>query len=367
MTVKGLLAILNKLAFNGLAEDWDNVGLQVGDPESQISGCLLGIDVTRELVNHAVETGLNTVIAHHPLIFKPIKNVISDNPTGSLIGEAVKNNINIISLHTNLDMVDWGVSNALAKYMGLLNIQPLRRSSPGYLFKLVVFVPGHATVDVRDAICKAGGGVIGDYSFCTFSMSGEGTFLGGESTDPYIGKSGKLEKVEELRLEVLVEKNILSEVVAAMIKAHPYEEVAYDIYRLENTKEYGIGKIGDMENGKTVGEIAKLLGESPLIGKAGIIGDKSKRVSRVAVCGGSAGSVLNRAIKQADLLVCGELGHHLELEAAESELNVIVLGHAPSEAFILDVLRKKLQTKANSIRIDVYNKLFDGPKWEYYE
>lgn len=367
MIVKDLVSALNKLAFTGLAEDWDNVGLQIGDPDAEVSGCLLGIDVTSALIEDAASKGLNVIIAHHPVIFKPLKNVVSGNFTGDLIRKAITNKINIIVMHTNLDSVDWGVSAALADFLGLKNTKPIRKAGHGYLYKLAVFVPKESLDDVRAAVCGAGGGVIGEYRYCTFSTPGQGTFQGSDKTEPYTGKAGQLEKVDELRLEVLVEKNVLSEVLSAMISAHPYEEVAYDLYPLANTKDHGLGKIGAIEEVKTVVEIADMLGLSPLVDKVGIIGDSGREVSRIAVCGGSAGSVLGEAMRSAELLICGELGHHFELEAAESGLSVITLGHAPSEAFVLNELKNRLQSTRKSINIEVYNKLFRGPKWVSYE
>lgn len=368
MNVSDLLSTLNKLVYKGLAESWDNIGLQIGDTGGNITKCLLAVDVTGELLDYAKDNDFNTVIAHHPVIFKPLKNIDSSTYIGGIINKSILYGINIVALHTNLDAVDWGVSNELAKYLELADTRPIRYTSPGYLNKLAVFVPEDSLEEVRLAVCSAGGGVIGDYKYCTFGTPGQGTFQGGESTQPHIGQAGSLQRVDEIRLEVLVEKNLLNDVLKAMLNAHPYEEVAYDLYELANIKNYGIGKIGHLGQEKTVGDIIGLFGRSKFATKLGLIGDKEKRVKKVAVCGGSAGSILAQTISGgADLLVCGELGYHNELEAAESGLSVILLGHSQSEFPILETLKDKLQSEVGTVEIEVYNKIFVGPYWENYE
>lgn len=368
MTVKQLLNVINIIADPNLASEWDNVGLQVGNPENNITKILLGMDVTADILDHAASNGFNTIIVHHPLIFKPVKSIDCGTSLGNLLSKAISLKLNIISAHTNLDHVDWGVSQVLAEYLGLQNLRPVKCLDANYMFKLAVFVPEEALDKVRSAICDAGGGVIGDYRYCTFSTPGKGTFLGGESAKPYIGETGQLEQVDEYRLEVLVEKNVLSSAIKAMVEAHPYEEVAYDIYPLSNIKDYGVGRIGIYDKPKKVSDISSLLKSSKWVSCLGLIGDKSMEVKKVAVCGGAAGSIIDSVISSgAELLVCGELGYHTELTAAEKKLNVILLGHGQSEIFVLDALKKKLQSYIKDADCQVYEKVYSGPRWEYFD
>lgn len=368
MTVKQLLGAIKVIADPNLASEWDNAGLQVGNPGGNITKILLGMDVTTGMLDYAAANGFNTIVVHHPLIFKPLKNIDYDSALGALLSKAISSQINIISAHTNLDHVDWGVSRVLAEYIGLKNLKPIKYLNANYLVKLAVFVPQEAIGDVRSAICEAGGGIIGDYSYCTFSSPGQGTFFGGESAKPHIGKAGQLEKIDEHRLEVLVEKNILNDVVSSMEKAHPYEEVAYDIYPLLNTKNYGVGCLGEFNEARKVSEIAGILKTNKWVNCIGLISEKMATVSKVAVCGGSAGSIIEHVVNSgAEMLICGELGYHAELTATEKGLNIILLGHAQSEAFVLDVLKARLQNFSKNTEFEIYDNIYPGPRWEYFD
>lgn len=368
MRVKQLLDAVRSIADPRLASEWDNVGLQVGSSENEITKILIGMDVTSDIMDFADSNGFNTIIVHHPLIFKPLKAIDQETVIGNLLSKAISLKLNIIAVHTNLDYVDWGVSRSLAEFLGLKNIRPAIYLDANYMFKLIVFVPKESLDNVRSAVCEAGGGVIGNYTYCTFSIPGEGTFLGGESTKPHIGEAGQLEKVDEYRLEVLVEKNILNDVVDSMKRAHPYEEVAYDIYPLSNVKNYGVGCLGEFKKTKKVSEIIGILKANEWIDCAGVIGDKDRKIKKVAVCGGSAGSIVDNVISAgAEMLICGELGYHFELTAVEKGLSVVLLGHAQSETFVLDVLKTKLQAFSENTDYEIYGKIYTGPKWEYFD
>jgi len=346
--IQDLNGLLNALYPAQFAEDWDNVGLQVGDPLARVDRVLVCLDPTREALAEAAERHTQAIISHHPLIFKPLKQLTPNSETGSLVWEAVRSDIAVFSLHTNLDRANPGLNDWLAEKLQLEGCQPLLLGRGDELFKLVVFVPeGHLEV-VAEALFAAGAGQIGNYDRCSFRTAGTGTFRGGEGTDPFLGAPGETEQASEQRLETIVPRERLARVTRALLKAHPYEEVAYDLIPLANQRsDIGLGRIGRLAQATTLEAFAASVKQ--ILGCAALrwTGQAGQKVAKVAVCGGSGASLLQEAVRQgADVLVTGDVKYHEARSALEQGVGLIDAGHFATEHLMVAGLTKALSQAA---------------------
>ena len=319
-------------------EEWDNSGLQTGDPGMEISSALVALDVTEAVVEEAVRTGSNLILSHHPLIFSSIRKITGRSSDERIIMNSIRNNIAIYSAHTNLDMVSNGVSKKMALKLRLENISVLR-TLKNKLQKLVTFVPEDHLGRVREAIFSAGAGVIGNYDLCGFTAGGTGSFRGGENTSPFTGEKGILHFEKELRFETIFYSHLKDRVIKALLAAHPYEEVAYDIYALENDNiDAGLGCTGEFP--EPVDETVFLLKLKSVFGAEGIRYSKltGRPVKKVALCGGSGASLLNDALKRgADAFVTADIKYHAFFEP-ENRLLLVDCGHYETEKFSVEIL-----------------------------
>lgn len=340
-----ITSLIEKLAPRKLAEEWDNVGLLVGNPAGEISAVLLALDVTPEVVREAVTVGANLIISHHPLVFRPLKNIREDNPQGQLISNIIRNGIHVYCAHTNLDNAGEGVNQILARKLGLNDIQVLNPDKPEKIYKLVVFIPDTHVDLVRDAITAAGAGWIGNYSDCTFSTHGTGTFKASDNCKPFIGKPGVLEKASEIKLETVVKENQIDRVVRAMLKAHPYEEVAYDVYPLVNDAgRLGMGRIGRLEKPLVFREFMDMVKAFLNVPVLRYGGDSEVTVKKIAVCGGSGASFIHKAVfAGADVLVTGDLKYHEAQDALSLGLAFVDAGHYATEVPVIAALENYLK------------------------
>ncbi len=364
MSVKSgrIISILEQLAPLNLQEDWDNSGLQVGSPSWRTDKILLTLDVTPEVVKYAVAEKCGFILSHHPLIFHKISRIDPSTPIGSCIARALTNGICIYAMHTNLDVIPGGVSDALAALLQLKNIHTLDKGTGNYC-KLAVYVPDNHLEQVRSAMGDAGAGWIGNYSHCTFASPGRGQFLPRKGATPWLGQQGELAEVPEHKLETVVQRSQLTVVLAAMKKAHPYEEVAYDIIPLENEANFGLGRIGLLPEPMTLEDFASFLGK--LLGCAAlkICGERGRLIKKAAVCGGSCGSLVSLAHNRgADVLVTGDIGHHTALEAAQLGLALVDPGHYCSEYPVLNVLESYLIHNLHEIAVSRFPGKTD-PLW----
>lgn len=345
---------LDSIAPPGLAEDYDNVGLMVGDPSQQIKRIMVCMDVTQAVASEAAKKKVDLIVSHHPLIFKALKKISTHDVKGKIIYELIKNNISVYAAHTNLDIAREGVNDCLAERLGLVALENLKDYRQEKLYKLVVFVPPESIDGVRDALTEAGAGWIGNYSSCTFMTPGTGTFKPLDGTNPYIGSVGKLEKVEEIRLETVVPHDRLQSVVQAMLDAHPYEEVAYDIYSLDLERSaLGLGRVGMLERTVTLEEFARSVKERLGAGSVRVIShDTCKPIKRVGVfCGSFDGGLTALKAKHVDVLVTGDVKYHTAVDALEMGLSLIDAGHFPTEKVIIDSLIKRLSEKFQAINV----------------
>ncbi|QUL53614.1 Nif3-like dinuclear metal center hexameric protein [Paenibacillus tritici] len=331
MFAKGqtVIGYMEQLAPKHLAEEWDNVGLQVGSLQKEITGVLVALDVNEHIVDEAVAKGCNLIIAHHAVIFRPIKGILTDTPMGRLYEKLIKNDIAVYISHTNLDVAEGGMNDWMAKALGIENGAPIKDIHTEQLSKLVVFVPKDHHQKVLDAILNAGAGWIGNYSHCSFNIEGYGTFIPQEGTDPYIGTPGKLERAEEVRIETIVPHTIRNKVVQAMLKAHPYEEVAYDLYSMDlKGRSLGLGRVGKLTKPATLGEFVETVKRGLDVESVRVVGDLNRPIRKAAVMGGSGAKYYNSAIfKGADVLVTGDIDYHTAQDAHLAGIALIDPGH----------------------------------------
>lgn len=360
--VTDLLGLVNSLYPPAFAEDWDNVGLQVGDPNADVTKALVCLDPTEQALEQAVAAGADLLISHHPLIFKPLKQVAPQGETGRIVFEAIRQGVAILSAHTNLDRGFNGLNDWLAARLGLQRPTPLKPGDGPDLVKLVVYVPEEDQDKVAEALFKSGAGHIGDYDQCAFRSRGVGSFRPGAGTNPHVGTQGKPERVDEVRLETVVRKDLLGKVVARMEKAHPYEEVAYDLFPMLNRQQnLGMGRIGRLEKSLALDVFAGRVKESLDAGHIRVVGAGDTLVKKVALCTGSGASYLSEAIKQgADVLVTGDVKYH-DARRAESEgVALIDAGHFATEQIMVQEMTRVLAEAAAGRQWEIEFKPIQG-------
>lgn len=352
---KQVMEAMERLAPRRLARDWDNVGLLVGDPEAKVGRALVTLTVTPEAVAAAVRLGAELIVSHHPLWLKPLRQVRLDSPAGRLLRQLLTQGIGVFAAHTNLDAVPGGVNACLAAALGLREWRVLQPWEYESLYKLAVFVPQGHEEAVRQAWGEAGAGHLGRYAFCTFQAPGTGTFLPLAGANPYLGQVGELERVAESRLETIVPASHLAQAVDKMLAAHPYEEVAYDIYRLENRgQEYGLGGVGRLGAGTTLAVLAGQV-EEALASQVRVYGDLDRKIETVAFCGGAGGDLTALAgAAGAQVLVTGDVTYHQVLEAKDLDLAVIDAGHAATETPLLEPLARYLREQVPALSVQVF-------------
>lgn len=368
VTVAELIKIMNDLAPPALAEEWDNIGLQVGDPAQTVDKVLVSLDVEERVVDEAIHQKAGLIISHHPLIFHPIKHLSYDQPIGKTVKKLIKHDIAVFSAHTNLDIVPGGVNDLLAELLGLAEVEVLSRTKEEKLLKFVVFVPVEYLDQVRNALCAAGAGHIGQYAHCTFAAAGEGTFLPLEGTNPFVGEQGKMEKVPEYRLETIIPPDKLPAVLHAVAQSHPYEEPAYDIYPtfLAGTK-YGLGRVGSLPQPLTLRQLTRKVKEVLGMEVGRVAGDWNQVISKVAVCGGGGMSFLGAAIDRgAQCFITGDVKYHEGQSALAQGISVIDGGHYETEAVFIPRLVALLNHLLAAQSVDILASQVNTNPWRFY-
>ncbi len=360
-----IIKYLEQWAPKEIAWEKDNAGLQVGSAERDIKNIFLCLDVTPSAVDEAARKSCSLIISHHPLLFTPLKRISIDNdPRSQVIEKLIKNDITLYSAHTNLDYTKDGVSFRLAKQLKLRDVDFLTKLSTSQI-KLIVFIPEESLEKVSDAIFSAGGGRIGEYTNCSFRTTGKGTFKGSEKTSPAAGKREIFETVNEVRLEVLVDSWKIRNVITEMLKVHPYEEPAYDIYPLNNEHtNYGIGAAGMLEPVMTADEFMEYISRTLGLKNFRYAGSGKKKIKKVAVCGGSGSEYIRDAIKSgADAYITADIKYH-SFQEAEENILLIDAGHYETEIFSLDEVRERLSTfVGKEIKIFNYSKTTNPVKF----
>lgn len=338
-----------------LVEDWDNSGLLVGAPDAEVSKALVTLEITPEVAAEAIAEKVQLIVSHHPLLRDPLSQIRFDVYPASLIAKMIRHDIAVYAAHTNLDAAPGGINDLLAERLGLEDVGLLAPTREEKLFKLAVFVPLGYEDNVRQAMCAAGAGWIGAYSECTFQSSGTGTFRPLEGTNPFLGKIGALEKADESRIETIVPEDKLDQVVQEMCRAHPYEEVAYDLYPLRNRgKRQGLGRVGRLPAAQPLSVFAKKVKTALDLAQVRVTGLLDRPVSRAALCGGSAMAFLPQAVQAgADVYITGDVKHHDALHALAEGIALIDAGHHGTERVIVPVLTDYLKAQAEKENCDL--------------
>ena len=345
MKIQDIISFLEILAPLSLQESYDNAGLLTGNADWQCSGIITTLDATEAVVAEAMENNCNLIVAHHPIIFSGLKKITGKNYVEKTIIKALKNDIAIYAIHTNLDNVFAGVNGEMADKLGLINREILRPKK-GVLKKLVIFVPIAQAENLKNSLFNAGAGNIGKYSECSFALEGKGTFKAGVNAAPFVGNIGERHTENEIRIEIIYPAWNEKAILQAMHKAHPYEEVAHDIYILDNKlQDTGSGLTGELTEAVSEMEFLhnlksafglSVIRYTPLLGR---------QVKKIALCGGAGSFLINDAVAcGADFYITGDVKYH-EFFDANDKLVIADIGHYESEQFTIDLLFNNLSEK----------------------
>jgi len=352
-TITEVIAFLEDFAPRELAAEWDNVGLLLGDSSGPVQRIMTCLTVTDDVVAEAVAEKAQLVVSHHPILFRPIQRMISDDPEGNRLLCLARSGVAVFSPHTAFDNCPGGINDMLARRLGLGEVVPLGYGQGPRQCKIVVFVPDSDLERVADAMFSAGAGHIGEYSQCSFRLAGTGTFFGSEAANPTIGEKGRREQVSEWRLEVICPDALVDPVVAAMRKAHSYEEPAYDLYPLRSAKgPGGFGRMGKLARPTSLGELASLVKTQLQAGHLHLVGEPVRMVERIAIACGAGGEFLTEASQvRADVFLTGELRFHDILAAQSQGLALILPGHYATERCGIEELADILQKRFPSLQV----------------
>jgi dinuclear metal center YbgI/SA1388 family protein len=351
MKTSDIIAFLDNWAPPTLAEDYDNVGLLVGKKDKPVSKILVSLDATEGVVQEAIDLGCELIVSHHPILFKGLKKLNGQNYVARTVEKAIQNQIGLFAIHTNLDAVQSGVNFKMAAKLGLQNLKPLRPAS-GKLIQLSFFVPVPDKEKVLSAIHLAGAGNIGNYSQCSFSTEGLGRFLPNQNSNPRLGNIGKLEEVQEFKIEIILPKHLKSKVLSALFASHPYEEVAYFITEIENQwQDAGSGMIGFLSKAISKAQLIELVKEKFNLKMLRFTGTEKESFQKIAICGGSGFFLLQDAIaQQADVYITSDIKYH-EFFDAEGRLMLMDIGHFESEQFTSELIMEKLSNQFPNIAV----------------
>lgn len=343
--LKEITRFLEEFAPLALQESYDNAGLILGDASAEVDTVLVTLDVTEAVIDEAISKKAQLIVAHHPIVFSGLKKITGKNYVERSLIKAIKNNIAIYAAHTNLDSVTGGVNGKICEKLGLVDCRILQPAG-GQLKKLVTFVPTKSIERVREAVFNAGAGNIGNYDYCGFNIEGSGSFRGNESSDPFVGEKGQVHYEKEIRFETIFPAYHQYKIIAALLESHPYEEVAYDIYPLDNKLDTtGMGMIGHMPQPIFEEEFLQQLKDTFNTGVIKHTALRNKPVERVAVCGGAGSFLLQAAIAGgADFFVSGDFKYHQFFDA-EGKTVIADIGHFESEQFTKELFYELLTKK----------------------
>ena len=350
-----------------LAEDWDNVGFQVGNPKNRVNNVLLALDLTESVLQEAIAKECGLIITHHPLIFKGLKSINSDTMHGNLIEKLFVNNISLYSAHTNMDIAENGINDYIADKLGLAEVTPLSVTGAYKLYKMAVYVPLDYCSAIMEAAAAAGAGHLGNYSNCSFSTEGKGTCKPLNGSNAFIGVKNKLETVIENKIEFLVRENDLKRVLACVKKVHPYEEMAYDIFEMQTGEQvYGIGRFGKFPESIALSKLVIQCKEIFNTGTLRVVSANNVSnagITRVALCSGSGGPLLRDALRKgADIFITGEVKYHEALDSYHQGLSIIEAGHFETETIFMEYLMMKLNNVAKTAKQQVQFIVSDNQK-----
>ena len=345
MKIRDVVTSLESLAPLSLQEGYDNAGLITGDENAICTGILTSLDATEAVVDEAIKKGCNLIVSHHPIVFSGLKKITGKNYVQKAVINAIKNNVALYAIHTNLDNILNGVNGRIASLLELKNISVLAPKE-SQLRKLYTFVPVANADKIRQAIFDAGGGHIGDYEECSFNAGGIGTFKGGANTDPFVGKPGELHRENEIKVEVIFPVWLESRIIKSLLNAHPYEEVAYDVIKLENRfSSIGSGIIGELTQPMDESGFLKNLKEKFNLQVIKHTQLRNEPVNKVALCGGAGSFLISSALAAGvDFYITSDIKYH-EFFDANNKMVIADIGHYESEQFTINLLQEFLEQK----------------------
>ncbi len=348
MKIKEITKVLEEYAPLSIQESYDNAGLLTGNFETEVSGILLTLDTTEEVVEEAIEKGANLIISHHPIIFSGLKRITGANYIERTILKAIKNDIAIYASHTNMDNATNGVNSILCEKLALKNCKPLQPLG-GILKKIVTFVPHENAEKLREALFAAGAGNIGNYDKCSYNTSGIGSFRAGENTNAFVGEKNILHFENETKIETIFYSHNKNLIIKALKENHPYEEPAYDIYSLDNFVEnMGSGMIGELENEQDETEFLNFVKTTFKAERIKHTKLSGKKIKRVALCGGSGNFLLKTAINQnADIFISADFKYH-DFFDADNKIVIADVGHFETEQFTKELFYSIVTKKFNN-------------------
>lgn len=353
MTVSEITSLIEEFAPLALQEDYDNAGLLVGDRDMEVSGVLLSIDITEAVIEEAIQSKCNLIIAHHPLIFRGLERITGQNYIQRCIINAIKNDIAIYAAHTNVDNVLNGVNGKIADKIGLIKRTILQPKSES-LLKLITFVPVGYVEIVQQALFSAGAGHIGEYDCCSFNAEGTGTFRAGNNAKPFVGELNHLHAEPETRIEVILPNYLVTSVIKALIQAHPYEEPAYDLIPLANSwNTVGAGMVGELEGEMDEMEFLNHLKNSFALETLRHTNLTGRKIKRVAFCGGAGSEFLGKALEvKADVYISGDFKYH-DFFSGEDKILIVDIGHYESEQYTKDVFYEIITKKIPNFAVRI--------------
>lgn len=365
LTVAAIIDELNRFAPRDLAADWDNFGLLLGDRATPVGRVMTCLTVTPESAAEAVESGTQLIVTHHPILFRPVKQLTTDTPEGRMVLALIRAGVAVYSPHTAFDNTRDGINEALARRLGLTAIKPLRQREAARQCKIVVFVPDSDLGRVSDALFAAGAGNIGQYSQCSFRLAGTGTFFGSDATNPTVGQKGRREEVSEWRLEAVCPEASVPQAIAAMRKAHSYEEPAYDVYPLRpHPSPLGEGRLVRIPQPTPLRGLAQTVQTTLQSGPVQMVGAPDRLIEQVAIVCGAGGEFLSDAVRaRADVLVTGEMRFHDYLSAQAQGLALILPGHYATERFGVEELANRIQRQWPELEVWPSRRECDPVHW----
>lgn len=356
-----IVRYLQQIAPLTLAEDWDNVGLLLGDDSIDVARAITCLTLTPDVADEAVTVGARLIVTHHPVLFKPVKRLTASSSEGRMLLKLMRHGIAVYSPHTAYDNAATGINQQLAELLELTDIAPLRPRAGGDQFKLVTFVPEGQLDAVRRGIWNAGAGVIGNYRECSFNLRGTGTFFGTDDANPAVGQAGRLEQIDEVRVEIVCPAGRLDQAIAGLRAVHPYEEPAIDVFPLKALPDgSGAGRFGRLKHPMSLAELNRIIRERLPAPGLQYVGDLSRRIESVGIACGAAAEFLRDAHRAGcQALLTGEARFHACLEATDLQMAMILPGHYATERPAMETLAKRLANQFPGLTVTASEKEHD--------